>query len=253
MAEPAPFAAALGGPSPVVVRGSAVPQEPPVVQGVPVGSTTFGATSAYATADDYDSVQVYQADATPVPGVPMLEGWELWIPPRPSLYKDGLPIYEIQGTDAQIVQFPVRPGRKVMCFSGAMCYMSDGMKMDVKLGGLGKTFGRLAGGGSLFQITYSNESNQDGYVACTPDYPGVIVPIHMEACPAGRIIAMRDSFLCATYGLGDQTAEVGAGFNPAQSVAGFCCGGVDFIVQTVSSGEWVFLMAMGTVVQKVRL
>jgi len=73
----------------------------------------------------------------------------------------------------------------------------------------------------------------------------------MRDCPSGKIIALRDSFLCATYGLGDMTTDVGAGFNPAQSVGGFCCSGVDFIVQTVANGEWSFLMAMGTVVQKV--
>lgn len=118
-----------------------------------------------------------------------------------------------------------------MCFSGAMAYMSDGMKMSVQLAGFGKTFGRLAGGGSLFQITYTNESPTDGYVAMTPDYPGVIVPINMQACPSGRIVAMRDSFLCATVGLGGSMTDVGAGFNPANSVGAFCCSGVDFIVQ----------------------
>ena len=125
------------------------------------------------------------------------------------------------------------------------------MIVSHRLAGLGKTFGRLAGGGSLFQLTYTNDTNQDGFIACTPDYPGVIVPIDMATCPSGKIIALRDSFLCATYGLGDTTTDVGAGFNPASSVGGFCCSGVDFIVQTVSNGEWSFLIAMGTVVQKV--
>jgi uncharacterized protein (AIM24 family) len=180
-----------------------------------------------------------------------MKGFELWIPPKPNAYNDGLPVYEILGTDAQMVQIPLRAGRQVMCFSGAMAYMSDGMKMEVKFGGLGKAFGRLAGGGSLFQATYSNETAGDGYIAMTPDYPGVIVPINMQSCPAGKIIAMRDSFLCATVGLGEQTTDVSAGFNPAESIAGICCGGVDFIVQTVSNGEWAFLMAMGTVVEKV--
>jgi len=55
-----------------------------------------------------------------------------------------------------------------MCFSGAMAYMSDGMTMDVKLAGLMKTFGRLAGGGSLFQITYTNNLGRDGFIAMTP-------------------------------------------------------------------------------------
>lgn len=95
-----------------------------------------------------------------------LAGFQLWIPPKADVYDDGLPVYEILGTDAQIVQFPLRPQRSITCFSGAMAYMSDGVKMDVKLAGLKKTFGRLAGGGSLFQLTYTNtNSNQDGYIA----------------------------------------------------------------------------------------
>lgn len=181
---------------------------------------------------------------------PLLAGFELWIPPTPSEYADGMPLYEILGTDAQIVQFPLRPGRKVMCFSGAMAYMSDGVKMEAQFVSFGKTFGRIAGGGSLMQLTYTNESSQDGYIAMTPDYPGVIVPMDLRTCPSGKIIAMRDSFLCATVGLGDEMTDVGAGFNPAQSIGGFCCSGVDFIVQTIQKGDWAFLMAMGTVIQR---
>ena len=37
--------------------------------------------------------------------------------------------------------------------------MSEFMKLDAKLAGLSKTFGRLVGGGSIFQLTYTNESN----------------------------------------------------------------------------------------------
>lgn len=94
---------------------------------------------------------------------PFLAGFTQWAPPPPNTYSDGLPVFEIVGTDAQFVQIPLRPGRQVMCFAGAMAYMSDGIQLKVELGGLGKTFGRLAGGGSLFQATYTNESEQDGY------------------------------------------------------------------------------------------
>ncbi|GKY95374.1 hypothetical protein MPSEU_000499100 [Mayamaea pseudoterrestris] len=183
-------------------------------------------------------------------GHPIFDGLQLWVPPKANVYQDGLPVYEILGTDAQIVQIPLRAGRQVMCFSGAMCYMSQGMTMVAELAGFGKTFGRLAGGGSLFQLTFTNTTQEDGYIAMTPDYPGVIVPIHMNECPSGTIVAMRDSFLCSTVGLEGQGCNIGAGFNPASSIGGFCCSGVDFIVQTVSNGEWAFLMAMGTVITR---
>jgi uncharacterized protein (AIM24 family) len=67
---------------------------------------------------------------------------------------------------------------------------------------------------------------------------------------SGKILALRDSFLCATVGLGGHTTDISAGFNPSNSVAGFCCGGFDFIVQTLENGEWAFLIAMGTVIKK---
>jgi uncharacterized protein (AIM24 family) len=206
-----------------------------------------GEPLAYAQAPDVSKPETQ-------PGLPMLCGFELWVPPKPNVYSsDGMPIFEVLGTDAQIVQFPLRAGRQIMCFSGAMAYMSDGMKMKVQLAGLAKTFRRLAGGGSLFQVLYTNETEQDGYIAMTPDYPGVIVPISMESCPSGKIVTMRDSFLCATVGLGDVMTHVGAGFNPASSVGGFCCNGVDFIVQTVSNGEWAFLMVSQVRSGQVRL
>lgn len=178
----------------------------------------------------------------------MLEGFTLWIPPSVPDYDDGMPIYDIIGSDSQIVQFPVRAGRQIMCFSGAMAYMSDDMTMDCQLAGFKKTFGRLAGGGSLFQITYTNNNPKDGYIGMTPDYPGVIVPINMST--TGKVIALRDSFLCATVGLGTAMADISGGFNPASSAMSFCCSGMDFIVQTIENGEWVFLMAMGTVIKK---
>eukprot|EP00538_Stauroneis_constricta_P002772 CAMPEP_0119552072 /NCGR_PEP_ID=MMETSP1352-20130426/5169_1 /TAXON_ID=265584 /ORGANISM="Stauroneis constricta, Strain CCMP1120" /LENGTH=269 /DNA_ID=CAMNT_0007598245 /DNA_START=66 /DNA_END=875 /DNA_ORIENTATION=- len=178
----------------------------------------------------------------------MIAGIELWYPEKPPTYEDGMPIFELIGTDAQIVQFPVRAGRQVMCFSGAMAYMSDGMKMECRLAGLKKTFGRLVGGGSLFEITYTNESGVDGFIGMTPDYPGVIVPIHMAN--VDKLYCLRDSFLCSTVDLGKETTDVSAGFNPARNIGAACCSGFDLIVQTLQQGDWAFIMAMGTVVTK---
>jgi len=106
-----PFSAALTSDVPAVDSspGVAYYNKKPYSEAVPVGTT-----------------------AVAVPGIPLLAGFEQWIPPRPAKFQDGLPIYEILGTDAQIVQFPLRAGRKIFCFSGAMCYMSEGMKMEAQ-------------------------------------------------------------------------------------------------------------------------
>ena len=176
----------------------------------------------------------------------MIAGFELWVPPKASTFEDGLPTWEIIGTDSQYVQFPLRAGKQVTCFSGAMAYMSNDVKMSVKLAGLKKTFGRLAGGGSLFQLTYTNEGSADGYIAMTPDYPGVLVPIDFSV--SRKIFVLRDSFLCSTITPSGEETDIGAGFNPASSVGSFCCSGFDLIVQTIQGpGTVAFIMAMGTV------
>jgi Mitochondrial biogenesis AIM24 len=121
------------------------------------------------------AVATVTAMEVPHEGEHLLAGFELWVPPSSNVFSsDGMPVFDIIGTDAQIVQFPVRPGRQIMCFSGAMAFMSEGLTMECKLAGMGKTFGRLAGGGSLFQITYTNNSPKDGYIGMTPDYPGYV-------------------------------------------------------------------------------
>jgi uncharacterized protein (AIM24 family) len=176
----------------------------------------------------------------------MIEGFELWITPKaPKFQEDAIPEWEILGTDCQFVQFPLRAGRQITCFAGAMAYMSNDVKLEVKFGGLGNTFGRLAGGGSLFQCTYTNTGSQDGYIAMTPDYPGILVPIDFST--TGKIVALRDSFLCSTISPSGQETNIGAGFNPAESISGACCSGFDLIVQTIEGyGTTSFLMAMGT-------
>lgn len=115
--------------------------------------------------------------------------------------------------------------------------MSSSMKMQAQLAGVGKTFGRLVGGGSLFQLTFTNDGQEVGYIACTPDYPGVIVPINMQSC-SGKIYCQRDSFLCSTVAIGNHTTDVSGAFNPADSVSGFCCSGIDWLVQSLEHGEW---------------
>jgi len=175
-------------------------------------------------------------------------GFELWVPPTATKFEDGMPYYEIIGFDAQFVQFPLKAGHSVTCFAGAMAYMSPEVKMEVKLAGFGKTFGRLAGGGSLFQTTYTNESDEDGYVSMTPDYPGIVVPVDMRVHPS--VVALRDSYLCSTVNERGEETQVGADVFRPDSVLAFCCAGFDFIVQTVREGEWAFLVAMGTVVTK---
>lgn len=175
-------------------------------------------------------------------------GFELWVPPTPPVKDNGLPCFEIIGTDAQFVQIPLKPGEKTTCMSGAMAYMSESVKMSVKFGGIMKTFGRIVGGGSLFIVEYTNDGSEDGYISMTPDYPGVIIPIDMREYP--EIYTIRDSYLCSlSFETGVDT-DVGAGTNPVSSVFACCFSGVGFIVQSIKQGDYAFLQAMGTIITK---
>jgi len=101
------------------------------------------------------------------------------------------------------------------------------------------------GGESIFKCIYTNNTSGPGYVAMTSDIPGVIVPINMQEC--GTIKCKLGAWLCST---GNMETQVAAGFNPAQSIAGACCGGMNFIVQELSGGSWSFLAAMGTIISR---
>lgn len=174
-------------------------------------------------------------------------GFELWQKPKsPKQVHGDLPVWEIIGTDAQIIQFPVAPGQTITCDSGAMCFTSDNIKMDAKLLGVMKMFGRAAGGGNFFSIEYKNEGSENGYVGMSPNFPGVVIPIDMTEYPS--ILCSRDSYLCSV-GTGEDTV-VSAGFMPAKSCLACCCSGESMVMQKISGGSMAFAAGMGTIVTK---
>ena len=60
--------------------------------------------------------------------------------------------------------------------------MSDGMHNEMKMagGGFMGAAGAAISGESPFQQIYHNRTNAPGYVACTSDIPGVLIPIDMQ-------------------------------------------------------------------------
>jgi len=124
--------------------------------------------------------------------------------------------------------------------------MNNGCKINIKTGGLMSMLGASFGGESPWKCVYTNRTQGPGYVAMTTDIPGVMVPIDMNAID-GTLRCKRGAWVCST---GDLETEVTAGFNPAQSMAGQCCGGLSFILQELKGGEWSFLSAMGTVITR---
>ena len=82
--------------------------------------------------------------------------------------------YEIQGETLPVVICYLENGETMITEGGAMAWMSPNMKMDTTTnGGLGKAFGRMLGGESLFQNRYTATGGQ-GMIAFASSFPGQI-------------------------------------------------------------------------------
>ena len=156
--------------------------------------------------------------------------------------------YKLIGDDMQAVIVTLDPGETVVAEAGAMMYMQDGIVMNTTLdpnqqggGLLGKLVQgakRAISGDSFFVTTYTNGARARQDVAFASPYPGKIRPIDLREW-GGRIIAQKDSFLCAARGVNVTVAfsrRIGAGF----------FGGEGFILQRIDGEGLAFLHASGT-------
>mgnify|MGYP001011572485 CR=1 FL=1 len=65
--------------------------------------------------------------------------------------------YEIKGEPLPVVIVYLESGESIKCEKGAMAWMTPNMKMETGAGGIGKAFGRMFSGESMFQNTRSEE------------------------------------------------------------------------------------------------
>ena len=107
--------------------------------------------------------------------------------------------YKIVGEPLPAVICDVEPGETLITEGGAMSWMSPNMKMDTTSGGgLGKMFGRMFSGDSLFLNRYSAQGGM-GQIAFASSFPGSIRAI--EIAPGKDIIVQKSSFLAAQEGV----------------------------------------------------
>ena len=120
-----------------------------------------------------------------------------------------------------------------------MVWMTDGMEMQTSAGGLGKAFGRMFSGESMFQNIYTCRAGQ-GMIAFASSFPGAIRAV--EITPNMPVIAQKSAFLAATPGVDLSIhfqKKVGAGF----------FGGEGFIMQKLSGHGMAFLEIDGSAVE----
>jgi uncharacterized protein (TIGR00266 family) len=159
--------------------------------------------------------------------------------------------YKLIGDDMQAVIVTLDPNETVVAEAGAMMYMQDDIAMNTTLDPSGSGTGimgrllkgakRALAGDSFFITTFTNEGSKRRDVAFAAPFPGKILAVDLRAW-GGRLLAQKDSFLCAAFGI-----EISIAFN-RRIGAGFF-GGEGFILQKLQGDGLAFLHASGTLAE----
>lgn len=103
--------------------------------------------------------------------------------------------YEIKGSPLPVVICKLNPGETMITESGAMSWMSDNITMETTSnGGLGKVFGRMLSGESLFLNRYT-AGPTGGEIAFASSFPGSI--LEFDITPDSPLIVQKSGFLAS--------------------------------------------------------
>jgi len=146
--------------------------------------------------------------------------------------------YEIKGEPMPVVICQLHSGETLNCESGAMSWMSPNMKMETSGGGIGKMFGRMFSGESMFRNSYTAQG--DGLIAFASSFPGSIRAVEID--PSHPVIVQKRAYLASEPGV-----ELSVFFQK-KGMAGFF-GGEGFIMQKLSGHGTAFLEIDGSTVE----
>ena len=148
--------------------------------------------------------------------------------------------YTIQGDSTPVVICELSANETMITERGSMVWMSPNMEMQTSAGGsLGKAFGRLFSGESIFQNSYTARGGQ-GLIAFASSFPGSIRVV--EITPDRPVICQKSAFLAAEQGVELST------FFQRKGMAGFF-GGEGFIMQKLSGRGLAFIEIDGHAVE----
>ena len=149
--------------------------------------------------------------------------------------------YEIRGGSFPLVVCKLQKGEKMKNETGAMAYMTSGMKMETNTGGgLLKGIGRALSGDTIFLNFFTAEENNQeiGFSACSP---GQIMPIRLNG--SNTIIGQKNAFLAAEDGV-----DLDIYFRKSLGAGLF--GGEGFILQKFTGTGLLFLEIDGEVIER---
>ena len=148
--------------------------------------------------------------------------------------------YEIKGTPLPVVIMTLEAGERIKTDKGAMSWMSPNMEMSTNAGGsIGKAFGRMFSGESMFQNVYTCQGGP-GVLACASSFPGEILAVRISS--ETSIVAQKSAFMASEAGV-----EMSVHFQK-KAGAGFF-GGECFILKKFTGDGYVFLEIDGSVIE----
>lgn len=146
--------------------------------------------------------------------------------------------YEIKNQPFTVLTLHLDKGESIQCQSGAMAWMTDGIRMETKTGGLGGIFKKAIVGESIALNHYIADSA--GELTLAKHSPGDIIMFNTSETP---IVAQKTSFLASTDGVNMDI------FLQKKLSAGFF-GGEGFIMQKYSGSGYVWLEIDGSVQER---
>lgn len=147
--------------------------------------------------------------------------------------------YKIIGEPMPVVECQLASGETMITERGSMCWMSPNMKMETGTGGIGKAFGRMFSGESLFQNTYTAQGGP-GMIAFASSFPGSIRAIQIT--PDHPVVVQKAGFLASEKGV-----ELSVFFQKKMGAGLF--GGEGFIMQKLSGNGMAFVEIDGHAVE----
>lgn len=147
--------------------------------------------------------------------------------------------YQIKGDMTPVVICTLNSGETMITEKGSMAWMSPNMEMATTAGGLGRAFGRMFSGESIFQNRYTAKGGP-GMIAFASSFPGSVRAV--EITPDRPVIAQKSAFLAATEGV-----ELSVFFQKKLGTGFF--GGEGFIMQKLSGHGTAFLEIDGYAVE----
>lgn len=146
--------------------------------------------------------------------------------------------YEIKNQPFTVLTLHMEQGEAIKCQSGAMAWMSPGIQMDTKTGGLGGMFKKAIVGESLALNHYT--AAEAGELTLAKHCPGDILVFNISETP---IIAQKTSFLAATEG-------VNMDIYLQQRISTGFFGGEGFLMQKYSGSGYAWLEIDGAVQER---